>query len=313
MDEKEENKYCYFIPHPSSLILPKCLSVCIFYSADIVMEGETMKLGISSYTFTWAVGIPGYYPKRRMGVMELLNKAVELGVHVLQIADNLPLDRLSDAEINSLAKFASSLNITIEVGTRGILNNNLLTYLRLAERLNSPIVRVVLDSLDYHPSADEAVNIIKPIMPEFERAGVSLAIENYETFNIKTLKQIVHRLDNKYAGICLDNANSFGSMEGPDTVVEELGPLAVDLHVKGFKIYRANQNMGFIIEGTPIDKGILDLVWLFRKINEYGRDLNVILEQWTPSEGDIYATIEKEALWAKTSIEYLRKFIPVES
>ena len=270
-----------------------------------------MKLGISSYTFTWAVGIPGYYPQHKMGVMELLDKAVELDVKVLQIADNLPLDRLSDSEIDSLAKFASGLKITIEVGTRGILNNNLLTYLRLAERLNSPIVRVVLDSLDYHPSEDEVINIIKPIMPEFERVGISLAIENYESFNIKTLKRIVHRHDSKYAGICLDNANSFGAMEGPEVVINELAPLAVNLHVKGFKIYRANHNMGFIIEGTSIDKGMLDLTWFFGRISENGRDYNVILEQWTPFENDVYTTIEKENSWAKASIEYLRKFITV--
>ena len=270
-----------------------------------------MKLGISSYTFTWAVGIPGHYPQRCMGVMELLDKAVELGVHVLQIADNLPLDRLSDSEIDSLAKFASGLSITIEVGTRGILNNNLLTYLRLAKRLNSPIVRVVIDTPDHHPDEDEVVETVKPIMPEFERIGISLAIENHDRFSVKTLKKIVHRLDSKYAGICLDNANSFGAMEGTEVVIDELGPLTVNLHVKGFTIYRANQNMGFIIEGTSIDKGMLDMAWFFRRINEYGRDFNVILEQWTPFEDDVYATIEKEDRWAKSGIEYLRKFIPI--
>ena len=39
-----------------------------------------------------------------MGVMELIDKAIELDVKVLQIADNLTLDRLSDSEIDSLAK-----------------------------------------------------------------------------------------------------------------------------------------------------------------------------------------------------------------
>ena len=269
-----------------------------------------MKLGISSYTFTWAVGIHGYYPQHRMGVIELLDKAVELDVKVLQIADNLPLDRLVDSEIESLAKMASGLGICIEVGTRGILNNNLLTYLRLAERLNSPIVRVVLGTSEYHPDENEVVEIIKPLMPEFERAGISLAIENYESFNVKTLKRIVNRLDSKCAGICLDVANSLGAMEGPELVIEELGPLAVNLHVKGFTIYRASQNMGFVIDGTPMDKGMLDVSWLFRKINDYGRDYNVILEQWTPYEKDVHTTIEKENLWAEMSIEYLRKFIP---
>ena len=50
-----------------------------------------MKLGISSYTYTWTL------ENRGLGVQWLVDKAVELGVHVLQIADNLPLDRLSDS------------------------------------------------------------------------------------------------------------------------------------------------------------------------------------------------------------------------
>lgn len=268
-----------------------------------------MKLGISSYTYTWAVGIQGYYPQNCMNVIELIDKAIELGVNVVQIADNMPLDRLSPSEIDSLAKYASGLNITIEVGTRGILNNNLLTYLDFAERLNSPIVRVIVDSSNHQPNEDEIVKIIKPLMQKFESAKISLAIENHDRFNTKTLKRIISRLDTEYAGICVDVANSFGAMEGTEVIVNELGPLAVNLHVKGFKIYRASHNMGLIIEGTSLEKSMLDHSWLFGKIKEFGRDYNVILEQWTPPESDIEATIEKEANWAKASIEYLRDFV----
>jgi len=139
-----------------------------------------MKLGISSYTYTWAVEARG------LGVKWLVDKAVELGVHVLQIADNLPLENLSDSEINSLAKSADDLNISIEVGTRGILNDNLLTYLGIAERLKSTIVRVVVDTPEHHPSMDEIIEIIKPQMTEFERAKISLAIENHDRFTTKS-------------------------------------------------------------------------------------------------------------------------------
>jgi len=41
MDEKEENKYCYFILHPPSFILPKCLYVFSkFYSATNIIGGD---------------------------------------------------------------------------------------------------------------------------------------------------------------------------------------------------------------------------------------------------------------------------------
>ena len=54
-----------------------------------------MQLGISSYTFSWAVGIPGYpQPLQPLTALALLDRASELGVGVVQIADNLPLDAL---------------------------------------------------------------------------------------------------------------------------------------------------------------------------------------------------------------------------
>jgi len=262
-----------------------------------------MKLGISSYTYTWALETHG------LGVQWLVDRAVKLGVYVLQIADNLPLEDLSDSEINSLAKSADDLGITIEVGTRDILNNNLLTYLDIAERLKSPIVRVVVDTPEHHPDMDEIIEIIKPQMTEFERAKISLAIENHDRFTTKSLKQIIQRLDNEYVGICLDCANSFGAMDGPEVVFDELAPLAVNLHVKGFRIYRADHNLGFIIEGTSIEKSMLDMSWMLGKMKQFGRDVNVILEQWTPFGGDIEVTIKKEESWAKASIEYMRGYI----
>ncbi|HGJ64872.1 TPA: hypothetical protein ENS27_05710 [bacterium] len=268
-----------------------------------------MKLGISSYTYTWGVGVQGHYPQKRLSVMDLIDKAIESDIHVVQIADNLPLHNLSNIEIESLAKFSSGLNITIEVGTRGILNNNLLTYLSIAKKLNSSIVRVVIDGIDHYPNEDEIIDIIKPQMIEFEKAKISLAIENHDRFTTKSLKRIIQRIDSEYAGICLDCANSFGAMEGPDIVFDELGPFAVNIHIKGFKIYRAYQNMGFIIEGVPIDKSMLDISWILNKVKQFKKDTNIILEQWTPFGDNIEETIEKEENWVKTSIEYMRKFV----
>ena len=268
-----------------------------------------MKLGISSYTYTWAVGIHGYYPEKPMSVFEILDKAVELGIKVVQIADNLPLDRISDAEIESIRKFTSALNISVEVGTRGIQDDNLLTYLDLAKRLNSSIVRVVIDTADHHPEEDEIIWIIKSVIPNFEHLGIKLAIENHDRFSAVTLEQIIKKIDSEYVGICLDTANSFGALEGPEVVIERLGRLAINLHIKDFKVYRAEHNLGFIIEGTPAGKGMLKIPWVLQKISEYGRDPNAILELWTPPELDISETIKKEDNWAKVSIKYLRNFI----
>jgi len=56
-----------------------------------------MLTGISTYTYTWAFGVPGSLPSKPMDVFALLDKAAEQGVDCIQIADNYPLiDQKSD-------------------------------------------------------------------------------------------------------------------------------------------------------------------------------------------------------------------------
>ncbi len=269
-----------------------------------------MRLGISSFTYTWAIGVPGHLPERPMNAIGLLDRAAKLGVHLVQIADNLPLDQLSSSELDAFAKRAAELDVNIEVGTRGIGHDNLRTYLGLAERLESPILRVVIDTAAHHPDADEVVDIIKGIVPEFKRAGVCLAIENHDRFKATTLADIIEHIGSQHVGICLDTVNSFGALEGPEVVLEALGPLTVNLHVKDFTIFRASHMMGFAVEGRPAGQGRLNIPWLLKELSSLGLGPNAILELWTPPEETLSATIEKENAWAVTSVEYLRTLIP---
>jgi sugar phosphate isomerase/epimerase len=268
-----------------------------------------MRLGLSSYTYTWAVGVPGQMPAQPLTAFGLLDKAAALGVGVVQIADNLPLDRLSVAEIEALAAAAGRMGARIEVGTRGIQLTHLQAYLRLAARLASPILRVVIDTPEHHPAPDEVVALLGPAMPEFERAGITLAIENHDRFPAAVLSDIVRRLGSPRAGVCLDTVNSFGALEGPEHVVRTLAPFTVNLHVKDFTIARANHNMGFAVSGCPAGQGRLDVPWVLRELAARGRDPNAILELWTPPEPAIEATIAKEDAWARDSVAYLRGYI----
>ena len=69
-----------------------------------------MKLGIGSYTYAWAIGVLGHPPDRPMGTVDLLNRAAELDVQVVQVADNLPLDQLTTAELDAFEKRAIELS-----------------------------------------------------------------------------------------------------------------------------------------------------------------------------------------------------------
>ena len=263
-----------------------------------------MRLGIGSYTYGWAVGAPC-----PMTAMDLLNRAAALGVGLVQVADNLPLHALSDGDLDRFADRASGMGIRVEVGTRGIAPDHLRTYLHLAQRLGSPILRVVIDSADHRPPVDEIVGTLQALMPAFERGGVVLAIENHDRFPAGVFARMLERIGSDYAGICLDTVNSFGALEGPEVVVDVLGPWAVNLHIKDFGIQRASHGMGFTVEGRPAGQGRLNVPWLLERL-DVGRDLNAILELWTPPEETLAATMAKEQAWAVESIAYLRQYIP---
>ena len=79
-----------------------------------------MKPGISSYTYTWAIGIPGQLPAAPMNYYGLIEKAHELDVRLIQVADNLPLDRMDDAELEACYLAAREEGIQLEAGARGM-------------------------------------------------------------------------------------------------------------------------------------------------------------------------------------------------
>jgi sugar phosphate isomerase/epimerase len=185
----------------------------------------------------------------------LLERAGALGVGVVQFAENLPLDGLADDDLVALRRSTERRRIDVEIGTCGIDPANLDRQLRLAQFFKSPIVRVVLDDADRRPTPDEAMATLRRVLPTFESAGVSLAIENHDRFGSASLAEILDRLDSPCAGICLDTANSLGCLERVETVLEVLGPRTANLHIKVFEIFRPRHQKGFIIEGRPAGDG----------------------------------------------------------
>lgn len=269
-----------------------------------------MKLGLGSYAFAWAIGVPGHPPRQPMDVFAFLVEAGRLGLGVVQIGDNLPLAALDDAKLDQVHAQAVAAGVAIEVGMRGSKHDDLLKHLRLAVRLGSPLLRVVTDSPGDEPEPDEVVRRLVSVLPEFRRSGVRIAIENHDRFTARTLTSIVERVGADDCGVCLDTVNSFGALEGPDVVVRTLAPHTLSLHLKDFRVSRVPSNMGFSISGAPAGEGQLDVPWLLDQLQSVGRDVNAILENWPPFGPDLDATIAREREWVDAGVARLREEIP---
>jgi sugar phosphate isomerase/epimerase len=265
-----------------------------------------MKLGISSYTLTWAVGVQGYFPERRLDEIGLLKATKNLEVNLLQIADNMPLHKMSEEQITNLIKKAKQYNIEIEVGANNMTPENLDKYIIIAERFQSRVLRFAFDGDGYKPSVEEVIPIIKNVLSELKSRNITLAIENHDRLTAADFIKIIDTVGSPNIGICLDCANSLGNGEGLHEVVRQLAPFTVNFHLKEVSIKRKYHKMGFDIEGKPFGEGCLPLEWMLDQLPSTCK--TAILEQWTPPENTIQESIIKEYDWAQRSVNYLKNY-----
>ena len=109
------------------------------------------------------------------------------------------------------------------------------------------------------------------MVPEFKSRKIKLAIENHDRFKASEFEEIIQAVGQEWVGICLDSVNSMGAGEGFETVSEILIPYTINLHIKDFTIFRVSHKMGFVIEGRPAGKGMLNITELVSALSETGR------------------------------------------
>lgn len=268
-----------------------------------------MRLGISSFTYHYAITRP-LSPDSALQPDDLLARSTRFGVRVVQFGDSMPLDRLTDAALVELKDASIRADLQLEVGMRGFKEPLIHRYLQIAADLASPILRIVVDTPECEPSRDEVVATLRRVAPEFEAAGIALAVENHDRFRSAQLREIMDAVASPNVGICLDTVNSLVALEDPYTVTETLAGYTVNLHIKDVRARRDDTGLGVVIQGAPAGQGQVDIPWVIDRVRAAGRDPNAILEQWTPLLDDPRATIDQEARWAEEGIAYLRTLIP---
>jgi len=265
------------------------------------------KLGISSWSFPWAVGISkGPRLKRRMDVLELMEKAKELGVGLVQIADNLPLEDLPWETLVKCKRFASETGIHIEVGTKGLEPDHLMKFLEIAHFMHSPILRTIPEIFSERIDLKEIEVNLRQVLPAFEKEGITIVLGNQEAYKAEELAHLMETIDHPNLKICLDLSNALGSLEGPEYVMEKLGPWCGNFHFKDVKVIRAQTLMGFSIEGRPSGEGQIPAKWALDQLREFGIDHTTIIELWPPWQGDISSTVKLEEQWVIQSIEFMK-------
>ncbi|HWR50738.1 MAG TPA: sugar phosphate isomerase/epimerase family protein [Bryobacteraceae bacterium] len=259
-----------------------------------------MKLGIGTYAYTWSMGLPGAMPERPMTGLDLLAKARELGVRVVQFGPNYNYE----PELDAIIERAREWGIELEIGTKGIEPDHLRKWIGVAKRAGSTLLRSLPECVDA-----ELVAKLKCIEPELRAAGVRLALENHSLTPAEDLARALDAVGSPWVGVALDTVNSLAIPEDTERVARTLAPYTICLHVKDFQVARIWHMMGFTVEGRPAGKGQLNVPWLLEMLQKAGAAPNAILELWPPQQQTLEQTIALEHAWAAESIQYLRKYI----
>jgi 3-oxoisoapionate decarboxylase len=268
---------------------------------------SNFQFGISSWSYPWAVGVrKGPRPVNRMSAQDLVENAHELGVEILQIADNLQLENLPWETMIKLKRTAGEFGVKIEIGTRGTKKDHLNKFLEVAQFLGSTLVRVQPCIFGKRASISEVEENIRSVIKEYEKAGVIMVLENQEGFKAHEYRELMENINHPNLRICLDLANAIGAMECPEYVMKELGPWCGNFHFKDVVAIRAETVVGFNIEGRPSGKGQLSLPWALDQLNTFGVQCSTIIELWPPWQGNIGDTIELEKKWVIESIAYAK-------
>ncbi len=264
-----------------------------------------MKLGINSYTYMWSIGFEGARPQKPMDVFDLLQKACELGVKVLQLGPNLPLP---EENLDELGKRACGAGIELELGTRGLEPEHLRSQVSRCERLGSTLLRTIPEIGGQTPPVADIPGYLHQTVPLLESRGIRLAMENGK-IPARELAWAVGQAGSALVGVVLDTANSLAVPEGWEYVTEVLAPHTMCLHLKEVVIKRVWHMMGFVCEGRPAGQGQLDIPWLLETCRQSAHDFNVILELWPPEQATLEETIRLEQAWAVESVAFMRKYI----
>lgn len=267
-----------------------------------------MRLGINTYTYMWSIGFEGARPEKALTALGLLDQARQLGVRVVQVGPNLPLDRLSESERDAFCTSARDSGIELELGTRGLECDHLSRQVHLCKRIGAALLRTIPEIGGRTPPLADIPRHLRAILPALEGEGVRLAMENGK-IPAQDLADILEETASPSLGIVLDTVNSLAIPEGWRHVAETLAPHTMCLHLKEFIIKRAWHMMGFICEGRPAGQGQLDIPWLLETCRRSKHDYNVIVELWPPEQKTLQETIELEHAWAVESVRFLRQYI----
>ncbi len=245
-----------------------------------------MRLGLDTYSYRYAAGLWDYVPREdpAMTLDHFLQKAAELSLDGLQLADARHLDSLDYGYVSGLRRKAEALGLYVELGTGGTNPEHLQSMVRAAHVLGAPVVRTFVgkprptSAREMDDICAQAAADLLQVAPVCDRYGVGLAIENHQDLTTDELLSLLERVDSTWVGICFDTGNSLALLEDPLESARAFGPLIRSVHLKDYQV--AARSDGFCLVGCALGDGVVDLTGALDVLGREAPEANLNIEAY---------------------------------
>ncbi len=240
-------------------------------TARPVSKGKPLRLGLGSYALRWTL--------REVDAVsscqQLISTTRQLGLDLLQIADNVALLELNPHQRRELRLLADDAGVRVEVGTDSYRASDFRRMIRVAVAFDSRHIRLVGRDL---PRLGQLLARVKDDVTAW---GGKVVVENYPPVpNVDLLATL--RAAGRWVGTCADTANSIPAGEWPMETLDRLLPLAYYVHVKDFQFMPGPDSIGWALTGTPLGTGQQDVEAIVLAATSAAHHPDLILEHWLP-------------------------------
>lgn len=218
---------------------------------------------------------------------QLVDYAASLGCDSLFITDFDAFESMEDAALRMIRQQADGKGLKIQLGTWsiaptskafrpkwGTAEEHLALGLRAANALGSPVLRVVLGTLEDRLTdggiarhIEQVVRVCRSQKSRAVDAGVKIAVENHAgDMHSTELTQLVEAAGKDFVGVNLDSGNALWTLEDPIESLRTLAPYVLTTSLRDSAVWETPK--GAAVAWTAMGEGQIDLKTYFTAFRE---------------------------------------------
>jgi len=255
---------------------------------DAAFGSRRLGLSITSYTHRWRGKYSSFKVPPFQDVLDVMDHIHGLGIGSLQI----PVSGWTLDLAKRVRQTCESYDMTIEGSVKLPVNESDVgrfeRELRTAREAGASVFRTAMggrryevftrhsDFMAWKISAKKAIALAEPVA---RRLQVKIGVENHKDWEVHELATTLKMVASEHIGACVDTGNSIALLEDPMSVVRELAPYAVTVHLKDIAVVTHEE--GFQMSEVPLGQGCLDLPQIIFTLLEANPKLRMNLEMIT--------------------------------